>query len=431
MPALVEHDVEITGLSYGGRGIGRIAGKVVFVPFTAPGDKARVRVTREKKGFSEGALVEVLTPSRLRAAPVCGVYGLCGGCSLQHMSYDGQLEWKQRIFLETLKRIGRAAPSAVDPPIASPEPFNYRLRARVHVEGRKWGFYAAGSHRVVDIEDCPVLAGPVNDTFRAIKGLFLSDAGRSMEAPSAVDIGLSPMDGKTVAAFHVSGKTDFPWRMALDASSLLKGVVVRSAGKERAFEAGDTAILYDVAGLRMSAGIGVFTQANLSVNRALVDRAVEYAAPRQGVGVLDLFSGAGNLTLPLALGSKKTVGVESDPEAAGLARENARLNGLRSVECIHADAGEWLSANLERLKGEGPPIVVLDPPRGGDPELAGTLARLRPPRIVYVSCNPPTLARDVSILAAGGYALTRAGILDMFPQTYHIEGIISLELAPS
>lgn len=425
----MEHTVEITSLAFGGKGVGRINGKVVFVPFTAPGDSALVRITEEKKSFCEGELVELLTPSPEREAPPCPLFGVCGGCHLQHMNYPSQVEWKQRVFEQTLKRIGGVVPERCDSPAPSPDVYAYRCRASFHVDGRRWGFYAAGSRRVVDVDYCPVLDGAVNAVFKSVRERL---SGRSGEL-YAVDIAASG-DGRAVAAFYTSGYRGFDWAGELKGVEGLKGFEVwhspSKKGKGRRIIAEDDSTLtYGANVLRFEAGVSVFTQANRSLNPALIDRVIEYAGLTGREKAVDLFCGAGNLTLPLAAGCAHVTGVEENGAAIDFARKNARLNSIENIRFIRSGSLEWARERIKSLEKEGIDVVILDPPRGGDPDLAKAMSGLRPDKIIYVSCDPSTLARDISFLTGSGYGLFRAGLFDMFPQTYHIECIAGLELA--
>lgn len=434
MTAPVEHIVQITSLAYGGKGVGRIGGKVVFVPYTAPGDEARVEIIEEKKGFSEGALKGLVTPSPLRQAPCCGLYGVCGGCTLQHIGYAHQLEWKQKILEDSLKRIGGIEDIPFDPPAGSPEVFNYRSRARFQVNGGNWGFFETRSHRVVQVDDCPLLDPAINSAFAWIKGIFSS--GRPGKAPPiyAIDIGSDEAVEKAVAAFHVTEETGYPWEDLLGEAGRLKGLEVwvgrpfsREKG-ERVFSRGDVLLNYEACGIRYGAGISIFSQVNRPQNRALLERVVEYAALEGNELAVDLFSGAGNLTLPIARRARDTVGVEYSPEACAQASGNAALNSIGGVSFIASQAVAWLERNAKPLEKDGVDVVVLDPPRGGELSAARVLSLLRPKKIIYVSCSPPTLARDISLLTGRGYRVARAGLFDMFPQTFHIESVIRLDL---
>ncbi|MBI5643371.1 MAG: 23S rRNA (uracil(1939)-C(5))-methyltransferase RlmD [Deltaproteobacteria bacterium] len=425
--------VDITGIAYGGKGVGRIDGKIVFVPFTAPGDKVRVNILTEKKAFSEGVVTEILSPSPLRQTPPCGLFGICGGCSLQHINYKGQLEWKENIFEETLKRIGKISDVDYLNPVPSEAILNYRSRASFHIEGGRWGFYEGKSHRVVDIESCPILDEGINAVFgRLKKALSNADAGLC-----GVDIGVSmdggDGDGGAVALLRTYKDTGFKWGRSLSGVEGLKGFEVwrqelkKGKGK-RIIAEGDISISYRVRGLDLSAGISVFSQVNPYQNKNLVDKVVEFAGLKGDEKVVDLFSGAGNLTLPLAPLAREAVGIESNAEAIDSAFRNASRNGSKRVEFQASDAFGWLKRNIKTLERERPSVLVLDPPRSGEYQVATALSGFKPEKIVYVSCSPPTLARDLSLLTGCGYRVSKAQLIDMFPQTYHIEGVAALEL---
>lgn len=425
----MEKTVSITGLAFGGRGVGRIDGKVVFVPFTAPGDEVRVRITADKKGFSEGEVLSLLTPSPIRRPPACGLFGRCGGCSLQHIKYPEQVRWKETIFEETVKRIGKTSPERYDLPEASGDEYYYRTRARLHAAGGRWGFFEAGSHRIVDVEGCPILDPRINDALKRLRGaLMKEDTGLF-----AIDLGVSKAGDRAVAAFHVSEDTGFGWKGLLRAIEGLKGLEVRLSPdkKDRGvvlIKEGDTSIFYKIGDMEMEASISVFSQVNPEGNNTLIKKVIEYSGLTGAQRVLDLFSGAGNLTLPLARLAKEAVGVESARESVAMAKRNASRNNVPAARFAADDAGRWLRSNMKTLEKEGIDVVVLDPPRGGEPDVARALEKLRPQKLVYVSCSPPTLARDISLLTGCGYRLTRAGLFDMFPQTFHIECIAGLEL---
>ena len=422
--------VEITSLAFGGKGIGRIDGKVVFVPYAAPGDILDVEIVTEKKGFSEGVIEKIEKPSPLRIEPACPCYGECGGCNMQHMAYAHQLEWKQRIFEETLKRIGKAEGIKFDEPLASKKEFNYRARARFQALMGRTGFFGARSHRVVDVESCPLLEPAVNETYADIRRVV---ANGQMPPIHSFEVNLSEQDSMTVAVFHTDGKADWSWSTALQGIRHLKGFEVwlspEKGRARRLVSEGDTRVSYSVEGLGISAGVSVFSQVNRGLNSELVKKAVDLARLTGKETVIDLFSGVGNLTLPLAKGARASIGIESNGEAVREAQENAVRNAIKNTEFHEADATAWLKQNLKNLERERDCVLVLDPPRGGEPDIAKSLSGTRPGRIVYISCSPPTLARDVLALAGCGYRGSRAALIDMFPQTYHIESVVSLELA--
>lgn len=419
----MEHTVDITALAYGGRGIGRIAGKVVFVPYTAPGDVASVRITAEKKGFSEGELAGLVTPSPIRQEPSCPVYGVCGGCQLQHIKYPEQVKLKQGILEETLRRLGNVSGVSFDTPLSGPD-FNYRCRAHFHVKGKQWGFYGPRGHNIVDITSCPLLNERINAAFSEIKTAL-------SEYPHAItdaEIGVSD-NGDAVAAFHVLRRAaPLNWSKALIGVKRLKGFEVRDSETERVMETcGDTSLEFKVFNVNMRSGIGVFSQVNRAQNLNLVEKALMYAGIAGGERVLDLFSGAGNLTLPFSRHAKDITGVEANKQAVEEARANAAANYITNASFHADDAGAWVKRNLKALVKNRPAVVILDPPRYGMPQdAAEALKKLKPEKIIYISCSPPTLARDLRSLDGAGYKVFRAGLIDMFPQTYHMECVAGL-----
>lgn len=435
----MEHKVSITGLAYGRGGVGRLGGKVVFVPFTAPGDEALVRITSEKKGFLEGALSRLVRPSDMRGEPRCAVYGICGGCAYQHIGYGHQVAWKEKIADETLKRIGKTT-VAFDPAMPCERPYSYRTRARFHVKGGRWGLYELKTNAIVSVEECPILDPLVNAAYKEMRGFFLSHPGmRGAPEISSVALALSPLDDKVVSVFHCrQGRTGFDWEAVLSAVGRLKGLEVRTdeaKGAKAGLQCsiGDTLIRYIGAGIRYSTGISAFSQTNLGLNAALIDRVIDYAGLNGDETVLDLFSGSGNLTLLAAKRARKAIGVESDREAVNCAGNNALLNSIDNARFVREDSARWLGAYRasERAKGletKGFDVVILDPPRGGAMPVALILKEIKPKKIIYVSCSPPTLARDLAVLAGAGYGNMRAIVVDMFPQTFHIETVASMEL---
>ncbi|MBI5234431.1 MAG: class I SAM-dependent RNA methyltransferase, partial [Deltaproteobacteria bacterium] len=243
----------------------------------------------------------------------------------------------------------------------------------------------------------------------------------------------SERDKKTTANFYLREKEHFDWVEALKDIRHLKGFEVRVGADERSkgesvLRQGDTGICYEAAGLEFKADLNVFTQTNHIQNQRLVQKVVEYADLKGGERVLDLFSGVGNLTLPLALDASHITGVEDNNLAVGYARDNVRLNNSEGVVFIREKASLWLKEQSPKdLENPLFDVVVLDPPRGGGPDTVRLVQRLSPKRIVYVSCNPPTLARDISWLNKNGYIAKRACLVDIFPRTHHMEAIISLE----
>ena len=363
-------EVVIEKLVYGGDGFGRIDGQAVFVPGTAPGDVVRARVVERKKGFLRAEPVELVTPGPGRREPPCPLVGRCGGCQLQHVDYATQAAAKGEFVREALVRIGRLdLPGPIHVHADAEHELGYRVRATAHVArtrgGPLFGFYEARTHRIVDVPSCP---------------LFVPEL-------------------------------DAEWQRAREPGAMPGGTT------EVEISAGDEVT---IAGIRYRFGAGTFFQVNRFMLDALVDGAIG-GEPGGGLA-LDLYAGVGLFAIPLARRFERVVAVEGNRRAADYARANAKMNGARNVQVVVEPVERW----LDRAEGTAD-LVVLDPPRTGlGREGAAALARLAPGRIVYVSCDPATLARDARVLVDAGYVLEKVEAYDLFPQTYHVEAIMKL-----
>ncbi len=429
--------LEIRALANGGAGIGRYDGCVVFVPFTVPGDVVEAEITRQRRSYAEASLLEVLTPSPLRVAPRCPVFGRCGGCDLQNMAYAGQVAWKERIFTETISRLGCLEVPRLDPAIPSRREYNYRSKARFQVRGGNWGFFMKRSTEVVDIEECPILERPLNRAYREIRALVQGSRrlGPLKTVLSSLEIGVGSLDKGIVVSLGLKrGLRGLAWKTFFSHIEGLKGLEVRDIRRRAQgrllFSSGDVTLAYDAGGLHERVPIRSFSQINREQNRRLVERVMEYASLKGAENVVELYCGAGNLTTHLGRKARRVIAVDSDTasiEAARNALEGAGTRARAAIEYYVAEAAPWLEKNLKDLERNPPHVVVLDPPRGGDREAVAILAGLAPPRVVYVSCNPPTMARDMRALAEAGYLIKRASVIDLFPQTGHIEAVCLLE----
>jgi 23S rRNA (uracil1939-C5)-methyltransferase len=415
--------VTIESLSYGVFGVARTERGVVFVPQTAPGDVARVRVVADKHGYREAELLEIVSPSPVRRTPPCRYVPECGGCTWQHVDYQGQLAAKQSILKEILVRVGGFAPETLDvrPILPSPE-WSYRHRVTLRLDGeQRLGFYRHRSHRLVEIESCAI----ANDAVNA----HLAAARRWLRGVSTTVRRLEIAGARAERVVFV-GNAEGPYRHDADyherflhAHPTVAGIVLFGKGWRRSF--GNPNVSIDVEdGLHLETE-GGFTQVNPAGNRHLVETLLAVAAPRRTDRVLDLYCGGGNLSLPLARRTREVVGVESDPSSVTHARRNADRWGLvncRFVQQRAAAAARGLVAAGERFD-----LVVLDPPRSGAADVVEPTAALAADRLVYVSCDPATLARDLRRLVELGFALGPVHPIDLFPQTYHLEAVARLE----
>ena len=410
---------------YGGKGMGRVEGKVVFVPFTVPGEMVLAEVEVEKKNYAEAALKKVERSSPRRVAPFCPLYGDCGGCQYQHFAYDEQLRLKEEAARDTLSRLTRSGSFEFLPIIPSPQDRGYRIRAQFKAGekgGRRFlGFHAWRTHRVVEVAQCPLLHPLAN---RILAGLNAYLRERADPPLKGADLQVSPEEGLGVVILQTEGSWDSGKveKMGRGVEGL-KGI---AWGEKEKNSWGVVTLFYDspeVGGrkLRLRIRGDSFVQVNPRQNENLVRKVVDWAGLTGREKVLDLFCGSGNLTLPLALAAKRIWGIDHDRQAVDLARENARGNDFLNCTFLAGPAEE----RIERVKEETAAVdlVVLDPPRVGAHGVLEPLASLRPRKILYVSCEPPTLARDLARLGSLGYNVERIQPLDMFPQTYHIEVI--------
>lgn len=386
-----EHDVSIERLAFGGEGIARVGGRAVFVPFTAPLDRARIRIVRVGKPRNEAALVELIEPSPLRATPECPHFGACGGCQLQHVRADAQRAAKVEFVRDALRRIG-AITFEAPIPIRAGALYGSRTRAEFALDPARAaaGFRRARSHDVLDVERCPVLAPSLQ---RALDGLR---AERSWPARATSVHAQANGEGAVLAYADAEGRTIGP-RSAEDLAHL------------------------EVPPFRYAFAADGFAQANAELLPVLVEEATVGLA---GGLAFDLYCGAGLFSLPLARACARVLAIDESAASVASGRRNAEANDVGNVTFEAARVERWL-AHARTL---APDVVVLDPPRSGvDGAGIEALATAGPREIRYVSCDPTTLARDLRGLVARGYRLTRVVALDLFPQTYHVETVATLE----
>jgi 23S rRNA (uracil1939-C5)-methyltransferase len=434
-PAAVE-TAEIESLDQEGRGVAHLGGKTVFVDGALPGERVGLRRTRRQRRHDEAVVVEVQRASPERVTARCAHYGICGGCSLQHLDHGAQLVAKGKVFAETLARIGGVVPGEWLPPLTGPT-FGYRRRARlgckfVEKKGKVLvGFRERGSPLLADLASCEVLAAPVGALIAELAQFVGTLDLRHRVAQVEVAVG----DNATALVLRVLDDPQEADLERLRGFESRHGVALylQRGGLDTVQPLSPPAVplRYELAGL--PAGIEFaptdFVQVNGELNRLMVARALDLLEPRATDRALDLFCGLGNFSLPLAQRAAAVVGVEGDAALVARARANAARNSIGNA-AFHAanlaaesQAGDWARARYD--------LVLLDPPRAGAREILPVAVSSRPRRIVYVSCHPGSFARDAGILAGElGYRLAAAGIMDMFPQTSHVETIALFEPAP-
>jgi len=405
LTSLPTFDLTIEAYAYGGESFGRLPdGRVVFVPFTIPGEKVRIALIEEKRGHARARLVEVLDPSPLRIKPRCLHFGICGGCHYQHMPYPAQLEAKTRIVRDQLERIGGMAAPQVDPAVPSPNEWYYRNTVRFHLtsEGRV-GYQAARSNTVVQIQECHLPEPPINDVWPRLDFETAMDLERvSIRLGKEEDILLTLESGSvTPPAFE----TDMP------VSAVFLGPI------GQVVLSGDDHVILEVLGRPFRVSAGSFFQVNTPQSENMVNHLLQHLPLTPESTLLELYCGVGLFSAFLAPRVRRLIGVEVSSSACEDFAAN--LDEFENVELYQAPAEEALpTLSLH------PDILLLDPPRTGiDRRVVDSLAKMEPDFIAYVSCDPSTLARDAHRLSAGGYGLIRATPFDLFPHTFHIETI--------
>lgn len=405
-------ELHLDGIAQGGDGVGRHGGVVVFARGGLPGERVRVRLHERRASYSRGEVVEVLEAAPERVAPRAAG----NNAPWQHIDYPAQLRFKETIVRDQLAKLAGLREPPLAPILAAPQPWGYRNAARLHVAGAAVGYYAAGSHAVVDIDSDPLLLPALNEALAGLRAVLAPGLlrGVTLRASNAYGYAVAALDPEPGASFVDLELLAAAWRANAPA---LAGVR-----------------LYDgvegVGSLRDELGGVVFDlspQSFFQVNAAQATRMLaivrERVRPADGGTLLDLYSGAGTFALPLAAGLAEVTAVEEHPAAVADGERSAGLNGITNVRFVRA-AAERALPNMEQPFD----AAVLDPPRRGcHPAVLDALARLAPPRLAYISCHPGILARDLGPLLASGYELELVQPVDLFPQTPHIETLVILK----
>lgn len=433
---LPEEPVQATieSLSHEGRGITHIDGKVVFVDFALPGEVVEFKYTRTSKNFDEGRAVNVIEASPERAEPICEHFGVCGGCNMQHQDHEAQIRSKQDSLMQQFEHLGHATPRHILPPLRGPVS-HYRQKARLGVKyvqkkGKVLvGFREKGNSFLADLHRCPILHASVGERLTELSELVMSMNAR--ESIPQIEVAVS--DQQTALVFrHLEEMVDED-RQKLTAFGQQYDlqIMLQPGGPDTItplwpenpqplsyrLEEQDITIEFEPSD---------FTQVNSEINQTMVSRALQLLDLSADDEVLDLFCGLGNFTLAMARECDSVIGVEGSQAMVVKARENATKNGIENTQFFAADLSTdishepWLSRQYDK--------ILLDPPRSGAMEMLKYIGGLGAKRIVYVSCNPATLARDTDALVNQyGYTLLDAGVMDMFPHTAHVESIALFE----
>jgi 23S rRNA (uracil1939-C5)-methyltransferase len=424
IPVGKKQKLTVERLANDGRGVGFVEGRTWFISGALAGEQIEARVLGAHGKVVEARAERILTASTERRSEACSHAKVCGGCSLQHMAHADQLALKQRMLAEQLSRLANLEPAEWAAPLVGPE-LGYRRRARIAV---RWdnkakrldvGFRAAASQEIIAISDCPVLVQPLQPILRALPQVL-----RELDKPQAIGhVELFSGNCSAVLIRHTAALSEADLERlqafctAQNAQLWLQG----SAAPQPFDPAQSLSYRLDAYDLNLAYQPGDFVQVNQPVNDAMIAQALDWLAPQADERVLDLFCGLGNFALPLAQRVRELIAVEGVQAMVERAALNAENNGLGNAHFYQADLSNPLAESGWAQGGFA--AVLLDPPRDGALQVVKQLAGLGVKRVLYVSCNPTTLARDSAELLAQGYQLERAGILDMFPQTAHVEAM--------
>ncbi|MCW8127618.1 23S rRNA (uracil(1939)-C(5))-methyltransferase RlmD [Microbulbifer halophilus] len=441
-PLPAKAGAQVEKFSHDMRGIARVGGKTVFIDNALPGESVAFKYSARRSRYDEGAAVEILQPSADRCQPRCPHVDLCGGCAVQHLQPAVQVAEKQKILLDQLARFGDLQVPEILPPLVA-EPFGYRRKGRIGIREMKkgevkkgkgarelvFGFRRKRSNDLTDIGECHVLHPAIADHIPALKRLVAESVGRAHFSQLEVAVG---DDAAAVVLRHLKPLADADrerWLSFAEATGIHLYLQPGDANTaHRIWPAvGEERLHYELPEFDLALAFHPldFIQVNSAINRQMVSRAVELLDPQPGERVLDLFCGLGNFTLPLARRAGEVVGVEGEGALTQRGIDNAARNGLDNVQFHAADltrdilSHSWAGGGFDR--------ILLDPPRSGALEVVRQSARFGAKKIVYVSCNPATLARDAGELAALGYRPVGAGVMDMFPHTSHVEAMAVFE----
>lgn len=445
-------DVIFEDLTHEGAGVAKVDGYPLFVPNGLPGEKAKVKVIKVNKGYGFARLIETYVESPYRVEAPCPIYKECGGCQLQHLSYEGQLLAKEKQVRDVLTRIGKLEDVKVHPVLGMKDPWRYRNKAQVPIGeqegGLIGGFYQQRTHQIIDMKECLIQQEKNDEVVQKVKeicgryGVRAYDEGRHKGELRHVMARYGLVTGEVMIVL-VTRTNELPHKQKIVEEIVaniqgVKSVVHNVNSKKTNVIMGDETrvlwgeeVIYDFIGdIKFAISARSFYQVNPEQTKVLYEKALAYANLSGEEKVIDAYCGIGTISLFLAQKTKEVFGVEIVPEAIEDAKRNAALNGITNAEFAVGKAEEVIPDWYK--KGNTADVLVVDPPRKGcDEALLQTILSMKPKKVVYVSCNPGTLARDLRILEDGGYKTVEVQPVDMFPQTMHCEAVAKIELRGS
>ncbi|MCX7770799.1 MAG: class I SAM-dependent RNA methyltransferase [Proteobacteria bacterium] len=422
----ISHIGKVENLSYSSYGVLKSDGKVIFVPYTVTGDIISYRLLKDKKTFSEGMLIEILNSSPYRRKPLCPYFGKCGGCQWQHVNYEYQLLSKKMITKDLLERIGKIIDPPVKEIIAGESEWYYRNRVRFQIGVAKqdvnFGFAVYNSNEVVDIETCYIIRKPIIEMIKKIREI-------KEEIIGLYDFEVYYSDLEDKFIFYGITRNVTALNNIRRLPDLFKGGIFFDKKSKRSVTIKNPTLNYRLKtalnnhDIKISAG--GFLQANQYINEKVINTLIDEFSNCEDLKLLELYSGCGNFTVPLSKLFKHVVAVEGSSISIQALEENLYKNNIINVVPVNNDVKEEVIKNFHLKKKYD--VIFLDPPRSGAKEIITYLPHLGANTIVYLSCNPSTLARDLQILINSGYSLEKVIPFDMFPQTFHIEVLAVLK----
>ena len=411
-------ELSIEKLLYQGSALSHYGSMACFINDVIPGETVCARIVELKKQYFIASHIEILKPSPYRINPQCPLVPECGGCQLQHIEYSHQLYWKAAIIKECLERIGGIENPPVLLPLPSSSFFHYRCRATVKIvtgQNPLIGFYRRGTHQIIPVKECPLLAPQLNHAL-ACCWLVAEEQPRLFSEASDLNILYSCTSHQVLIAARKG-------YIVIAQTVLEPGERLSSASFSKQHPAFPTILYEDIMGLTFRRTSSTFYQINLQQNIAMINLVLNYLAPVRKQPILDLYCGSGNFSLFLVQEGSAVVGIDANSHAIAEALHNSRINGLHGCSFLCGKVEQ----HLQQIAVHAFPAVLLNPSRQGcSTEVLAHVARINPHLVVYVSCNPTTLARDLQRLMQYGYCIAAIQPVDMFPQTYHIETVVKL-----
>lgn len=442
------YETEIIDYTTEGSGVCKIDGKVIFVPHSAVGDQVKIKILKANKKISFGKIEEMICPSEQRISPDCDIFGKCGGCTFRHIAYESELRFKQKRVYDTLTRIGGIDGTVIESIVGAASCHQYRNKAQLPITTDKdgnirVGFFAPRSHRVIPLDDCMLQSSAFASAIRVflewansahikpydeqthsgiLRHLYLRYAAKTHQLMVCVVANAKELrKEKQLVEALIKGIPELR-TVVLNTNTEKTNVIT---GNQCRTLYGDGYIVDELCGMSFRISPLSFYQVNRDQAERLYGIAAEFADLKPHETLLDMYCGTGTIGLTMAKKVKKLIGVEIISRAIEDANQNAALNGITNAEFICGDASSAaLSLKKRQLK---PDCIILDPPRKGcDGTLIDTIAEMTPSRVVYVSCDPATLARDVKMFSEKGYTVQRAIPVDLFPRTVHVESVVLL-----